>query len=48
MYQIPGIAGLSDGGSLIGLYVWDVLYYLVICGIVFIASSLVADKKLSV
>lgn len=45
MYKIPGI---SDGGSLIGLHIGDVLYYLVICGILFIASSLVADKKLSV
>ena len=45
MYKIPGI---SDGGSLVGLRIGDVLYYLVICGILFIASSLVADKKLSV
>lgn len=48
LYSIPAIAGMSGSGSLIGLNVFDVLYYLVVCGILFIASSLVADKKLSV
>ena len=45
MYKIPGSA---DGGSRVGRRIGDVLYYLVICGILVIASSLVADKKLSV
>lgn len=31
-----------------GLEIWDLVYYAVVCGILFVASCLLADKKLSV
>lgn len=46
--SIPAISAMFGSGNLTGLSVFDVLYYLVVCGILFTASSLVADKKLSV
>lgn len=46
--RIPLIYETFGRNGVGNLNMWDVLYYLAVCVILFIASSLVAEKKLSV